>query len=249
MFREVPSPSIRMRGSGEVRYNPSRPLRLPNERGARRPPSRLTAGALRAVVPLAALIGVGVGLFFLVAALTDDGDGGAPVATLADTPAEPSAAPPAAAPAEEPAAAAPAAVETTPAAPTVGTGIITPADLGGAPVGLERGTVTPIPPGILERTLADGTAYDPTDATLAISSIWPPGTRLRITRLPGGPQLSEEDAARLIGKESEVVVREFAPISTALQLSPAAFQVLALDVNLEPIINVRIEVIEAPPPD
>ena len=75
--------------------------------------------------------------------------------------------------------------------------------------------------------------------------MWPAGTVLDLTRLPGGPLLTEEDAAALIGKTVQVVVRGSGEFPTELQLSPAAYTLLAR--AFEPIIALRMEAVEAPP--
>ena len=53
------------------------------------------------------------------------------------------------------------------------------------------------------------------------------GTVLDVTRLPGGPLLTEEDAAELIGRTIQVVVVGTGDFPTELQLSPAAYQRIA----------------------
>jgi hypothetical protein len=281
-FRELPGPSTRLRGSADLPYNPRRPLRLPRDRRPRKRPQLDPSGFLRLLLPLALLVGLGVGVFFGVDALLDDsGDDqtsataavppspdlesdsvAAPAADGADTePAQDtSSLPPINA--DQPAASSDTAVDDAPAdqaaadltdaepasapaaAESTRPDIITSADLGGAPVIVERGAATPIPPGVAERTLDDGTPYDPTDTSVAFSSVWAPGTVLEITRLPGGPLLSAEEAALLIGKVIRVTVGATETIPTELQLSPAAFQLLALAV--EPIIALRIEAVAAP---
>lgn len=275
-FRELPGPSTRLRGSADLPYNPRRPLRLPRDRRPRKRPQLNPSGFLRLLLPLALLVGLGVGVFFGVDALLDDSDDGqssatavvppspdlesdtvtAPAADGADT----SSLPPINA--DQPAASSDTAIDDAPAdqaaadptdsepasAPAAGEttrpDIITSADLGGAPVIVERGAATPIPPGVAQRSLDDGTPYDPTDTSVAFSSVWAPGTVLEITRLPGGPLLNAEEAALLIGKVIRVTVGATEPIPTELQLSPAAFQLLALAV--EPIIALRIEAVAAP---
>ena len=284
--RELPGPSTRIRGSGALPYNPRRPLRLPRDRRPRKRPQLDPGGILRLLLPLALLIGLGVGVFFGVDALLDDGDDGldgaqdATTATVtapsdadgtsvsvpgsdasdAGSAQDATAVPPinadppvdssdsttdSAATGQD----VPDAIDPEPTnGPATGgsaqPSIITSADLDGAPVIVERGAATPIPPGLAQRTLEDGTAYDPTDTSIAFSSLWAPGTVLEITRLPGGPLLSAEEAALFIGKVIRVTVGATEPIPSELQLSPAAFQLLALEV--EPIIALRIEAVEAP---
>ena len=252
-FRELPGATTRVRGAGALPYNPQQPLRLPGNRGPRRPPQLRLSALLRGVLLIAALGGLGVGVFFAADALVD-GDGDQPVAgATPDTAAaetavvqstiesETPAADQSAAPAATDQTAAPADVQPESPAPT----ILTPADLGSAPVLVERGAATPVPPGLPDRTLDDGAPYDPTDEALALSSVWLPGTTLELVRLPGGPLLSDEDAALLIGQSIRVVVRAAGSFPTELQLSPAAYRLLARD--FEPIIAVRIEAVAAPP--
>lgn len=256
-----------MRGAGDLPYNPRRPLRLPGDKPPKRRPQLNTEVFIRLGIPVAALIVLGIGVFFAVDALIGGGDndagnsdtGNAAVAdqpstggSSTDTPADATADTPTVGGADT--TDNPSQTTDTPAtddqsetpivtepAPT----IITAADLDGAPVLVERGGATPIPSGLPDRTLADGSPYDPTDETIAFSSLWSAGTVLEITRLPGGPLLSEEDVAVLIGKTIRVTVAATDSFRTELQLSPAAYQLLALDV--EPIIALRMEVVEAPP--
>ncbi len=259
--RDAAPSSTRIRGANDIRYDPGRPLRMPSARPPRQgfSLSALNLGPLLRVLMAFALIGVlGVGTFVGVRALLDNDDSSspAPPATESATalapplPAVPDL--PAASPLPAPAAAPPAAAATptdTSAAipsPSPADAIITPADLGGAPVELDRGGAMVIPAGIPDRTLADGTAYDPTDAATAFSTVWAPGTVLDITRLPGGPQLSPEDTQRLIGKTIRVTVRAAGNFPTEIQLSPAAFGLLALEA--EPIIAIRVVVVDAPAP-
>ncbi len=129
--------------------------------------------------------------------------------------------------------------------PTVAADAVTPAEIGGAPLIGERMTAEALPAGIPQQ-LADGTAYDPADATTAFSNIWPIGTTLRLTRLPGAPLLTEEQAAQVVGGETLVVVRGSENSNTDIQLSAAAFELLGY-YGTERIIAVRAEV-AAPPP-
>lgn len=267
-FRELPGATTRVRGVGDLPYNPRRPLRLPGDRRPPRRPQLNTGRIARLLLPPAVLLGLGVGIFFLVdAVINDDKEATETPAVAAgltqaaadeadgETPAEQSAAQVVEPSQQTQVSTGTAADQTagaaadTPAATiadeTAQPGIITAADLAGAPVLVERGSATPIPPGIPNRTLADGSPYDPTSATLAFSSVWQPNTVLEITRLPGGPLLSEEDAMELIGKVIRVVVGDMGAFTTELQLSPAAYQLLAREV--EPIIALRIQVVAAPP--
>ena len=251
-FRELPGATTRMRGSGGLPYNPGRPLRLTPSGRQHRWPQLNTAAFFRLFAPIVGLVALGAAVFFGMSALLDDGGsasiptatGDATIIDLPSTPVTPES--PAVAAPEAPALSTPTVSEEVTLAPvTEQPTIITPADLSGAPVSIDSAAVTPIPAGIPSRTLADGSPYDPTDETVAFSGLWQAGTVLEITRLPGGPLLSEEDAALLIGKTIRVVVSGSAATPPELQLSTAAFQLLAREV--EPIISVRIQVVEAPP--
>ena len=262
-WRDQPAPTTRVRGGGELPYNPRRPLTLRGDRRKRRPPQFRTEALLRLLIPLGLLGGLGVGVFFGIEALLDEDEappseqaaaepetaaGDAVVASVEGGTEAPEAevgpidatAEPAAEPGTETEAAEATGVAAAPAAG----GVVTEAALGGAPIVVERGGATPIPPGISNLTLADGSAYDPGDSTTAFSSVWPAGTVLDLIRLPGGPLLTEEDAAMLIGKTVQVVVRGSGEFPTELQLSPAAYTLLARD--FEPIIALRIEAVAAP---
>lgn len=253
-LRALPTASTLVRGSSATPYNPRRPLRLPDEavRRKRQPPRLSPLG--RALVFVVVLAGLGVGVFFLASALIGDGDSNSdgvtgdavaadgatsitPVEELGGTVGEP------ASDVDLADAITSGAVDPT---EDVGTlpDIITPVDLGGAPVLIERGGATPIPSSDLNQTLSDGSPYDPADPTAAFSSVWAVGTVLEITRLPGGPLLSAEDAAELIGKTIQITVVDTGSFPTELQLSPAAFRNLALPI--EPIIALRLDVIDAP---
>lgn len=256
-YRDLPGGSTRLRGVSDLPYNPARPLRLPNEPGPHRRPALPLGRFFRILIPVSLLAAAGVGIFVLVDTLLDDGEGSGESTTptaaetgsaeqptaLSETPAETEtgdvseAAEPATADASE--AAAPVTAEES-AAPR----IITSADVGGAPVVVERGAATPVPSGLSGLLLADGSPYDPADASVAFSSVWQPGTVLEITRLPGGPLLSAEDATRLVGKSIQVTVHQTGAFPTELQLSPAAYTQLALPI--EPIIALRMEVVDAP---
>ena len=208
------------------------------------------------------LAGGGVGVFFLVSALISEGDENEPPTVdtstaSATTSTEDVAAEDTPTLVEEPAGSAREVVTATdPAAESaeeatdpvqenlVAPEIITPLDLGGAPVLIERGGATPIPSIEPNSTLPNGSPYDPADPALALSSVWAAGTVLEITRLPGGPLLSAEEAAELIGRTIQVTVVDTGSFPTELQLSPAAYHNLALPI--EPIIALRMEVIDAP---
>lgn len=158
-----------------------------------------------------------------------------------DAPAEPATEPAAeqAEPTPEPA------VHPAQAPPTIADSAVTPADVGGAPLVGERMTAEALPAGI-PRRLADDTPYDPADATAAFSNIWPTGTTLRLTRLPGAPLLSEDQVAQVVGAEALVVVRGSESSNTDIQLSAAAFEQLGF-YQTERIIAVRAEVVGPPP--
>jgi len=266
-FREIPGASIRVRGQNDLPYNPGRPLRLPRDRKPIRPPQFDFMVLARLLLPIALLAGLGIGVFFLVdlilgddapsgsspsdsavvsdvaseqgidaidASATVDGDPTTdqPNASETDTAVDGSVA-------TEDAAAVPA--NEVPRAEQ----IITPADLAGAPVIQERGAARPVPSGIPGRSLADGSAYDPTDAAAVFSSVWAVGTTLEVTRLSGAPLLSDEEAALLVGKTVQLIVVLAGDFPEELQLTPAAYELLAQDI--EPIIAVRIEAVGAPP--
>ena len=207
------------------------------------------------------LAGSGVGIFFLTSALIGWGNGGetpaAETSTASATTNTENLAEETPTLVEEPAGSArEVATATDPAAGVVGETvdptqesltppeIITPLDLGGAPVLIERGGATPIPSIEPNRTLPNGSLYDPADPTVALSSVWAIGTMLEITRLPGGPLLSAEEAAEFVGKTIQITVVDTGSFPTELQLSPAAYHNLALPI--EPIIALRMEVIDAP---
>ncbi len=275
-WRDLPSPSTRVRGAGELPYNPRRPLTLPGDRNPRQRPQFRGDRVARIVLPLLLIGGLGVGVFFGVSYLLDD-DPAAPAAdapaaqtTVAETGSGDAASTDVAAAAAGAAAAetsgddagpidaaraatggADAAAPETDAQAATGAGpvatgetVVTAAQLGGAPASIERAGATPIPSGVSGMTLADGGVYDPADESAALSSVWPAGTVLDLTRLPGGPLLTEEDAAELIGRTIQVVVVGTGDFPTEVQLSPAAYQRIARD--FEPIIALRITVASAP---
>ena len=129
--------------------------------------------------------------------------------------------------------------------PTVAVEQVTPAQIDGAEIVVERVTAEPIPSGI-PRTLADGADYDPTEPATVFTARWPVGTTLRLTRLPGATLLTDEEQTEVVGTEALVVVRGSESSNTDLQLSPAAFDQIAF-YGTERIIAVRVEV-TAPPP-
>ena len=129
--------------------------------------------------------------------------------------------------------------------PSVAEEQVTPAQINGAEIVADRATAEPIPSGI-PRTLADGESYDPTEPATVFTSRWPVGTTLRLTRLPGATLLTDEEQAEVVGSEALVVVRATESSNTDLQLSPAAFGLIAF-YGTERIIAVRVEV-TAPPP-
>ncbi len=258
-----------MRGQNDLPYNPGRPLRLPRDRKPFRPPQFDFMGLFRLLLPIGLLAGLGIGVFFLVDLLLgDDEPSGSPVtsdvgsdigsddgtdtidvidgsATIDET-TDPALGSEAGTDAETQASGSPDEANTDAASDVPrAEQIITPADLDGAPVILERGAARPVPSGIPGRSLADGSAYDPTDAAAVFSSVWAAGTTLEVTRLPGAPLLSDEEAALLVGKTLRLVVVAEGEFPEELQLTPAAYELLAQDI--EPIIAVRIEAVEAPP--
>ncbi len=261
--RDLPGGSTRVRGSTSLPYNPNRPLRLPNDRRPRKRPQLNPSGFLRLFFPILILVGMGLGIFFGVDALLDNREeqnellvtpenledltvtqrtvSDATVASSGDVKLEDTESV-----LEDSTKEVPTPVESvadedavTPAIP-----IITSADLDGSPVFVERGAATPIPSGTIKRTLHDGSLYNPADASIAFSGTWIPGTELEITRLPGGPLLTDEEASLLIGKVIRVTVAASDEIQTELQLSPAAFELLALPI--EPIIALYIKVLRVP---
>ncbi len=129
--------------------------------------------------------------------------------------------------------------------PTVVDMAVVPAQIDGAEIAAERVTAEPIPSGI-PRQLGDGAAYDPTEPATVFTSRWPVGTTLRLTRLPGATLLTDEEQAAVVGSEALVVVRGTEASNTDLQLSPAAFDLIAV-YGTERIIAVSVEV-TAPPP-
>ncbi|MCY3568543.1 MAG: hypothetical protein OXH38_07935 [Chloroflexi bacterium] len=129
--------------------------------------------------------------------------------------------------------------------PTVSEEPVTAAQIDGAETVAERVTAEAIPSGI-PRTLPDGVAYDPTEPATVFTSRWPVGTTLRLTRLPGATLLTDEQQAEVVGAQALVVVRGTEATNTDLQMSPAAFALIAF-YGVERIIAVRVEV-TAPPP-
>jgi hypothetical protein len=258
-FRELPGTSVRVRGQNDLSYNPGKPLRLPRDRQPRRRP-QFNLGALgRLLLPVALLAGLGIGIFFGIDALLDDDASSSP-AVVAETPADgasgladdaatatatggvdsgsadSAAESSAVGDTSEDVAAAAAADSVVPTTPR----IITPADLNGSPVILERGAARPVPEG----SVAAGISYDPTDPTIAFSSVWAAGTVVELTRLPGAPLLSDEEAAQFVGKTIRLTIVAAGTFPEELQLSPAAYALIAQE--REPIIAVRIEAVGAP---
>lgn len=131
------------------------------------------------------------------------------------------------------------------AGPSISEDPISPADISGAPVSAPRLTAEPVPPGI-PRSLADGTPYDPADATTVFSAVWPIGTTLRLTRLGGATLLNEAQQAQVVGAQLLAVVRGREDSNADIQLSAAAFNQIAV-YGVERIIAVQVDV-TAPPP-
>ena len=274
--REFSSPEVRVRSEQSPPFHVNQRLLLPNERRRRFTLRRITRLLLPLLVLGGVGVGVYFGVYYLLRNDDEPAAPAAeavaePAASAAQQQAAPAAeqtAPaaqepaaeqgaqdaPAAAPAAEPAAeqAEPApepagepAVHPAQAQPTVAESAVTPADVGGAPLVGERMTAEALPPGI-PRRLADDTPYDPADATAAFSNIWPTGTTLRLTRLPGAPLLNEDQIAQVVGAEALVVVRGSESSNTDIQLSAAAFEQLGF-YQTERIIAVRAEVVGPPP--
>ena len=271
--REFSSPDVRVRSDQQPPFHARERLLLPRERRRRAAISRLTRIIVPLVLLIGIGVGVYFGVYYL---LRDGGGEAAPAATPAAAPAEPAAdttAEPAASTTAEPTAepapaeqsAATPATQTPPeqsaaaepqaapeptihparVEPTVDAESVTPAAVGGAPLVGERMTAEALPAGI-PRELADDSPYDPADATAAFSNLWPVGTTLRLTRLPGAPLLSEDQAAQVIGAAALVVVRGSENSNTDIQLSAAAFEQVGF-YERERIIAVRVEVVGAPP--
>ena len=274
--REFSSPEVRVRSEQSPPFHVNQRLLLPNERRRRFTLRRIARILLPLLVLGGVGVGVYFGVYYLLrdddeAAPTTEAAAqteaaapaaeqeAAPAAAEQPAPAEQraaveqdAAAEPAAEPAEQSAPeqpAAQAAAETTvhpaQAPPVVAAEAVTPAQVGGAPLIGERMTAEALPAGI-PRQLADDTAYDPADASAAFSNIWPTGTTLRLTRLPGAPLLSEDQAAQVVDASTLVVVRGSENSNTDIQLSAAAFEQLGF-YQIERIIAVRAEVV-APPP-
>lgn len=271
--REFSSPEVRVRSEQSPPFHVNQRLLLPNERRRRFTLRRVTRVLLPLLVMGGIGVGVYFGVYYL---LRDDDEAAPVVETVApaetaapavDQQAAPAGAEqPAAAEqqaaAEEQGAAAESAPEPAPqsapsepatqpavhpaqAPPVVAAEAVTPAQVGGAPLIGERMTAEALPAGI-PRQLADDTPYDPADATAAFSNIWPTGTTLRLTRLPGAPLLTEDQAAQVVDASTLVVVRGSENSNTDIQLSAAAFEQLGF-YQTERIIAVRAEVV-APPP-
>ncbi len=282
------SPQIRVRGAGDFRQYSNQRLRLPNER---RPLSPRIKQLLGAILTLAILGGVGVGVYFGVTLLLDEDESTISAVTETAEPAQSQAvsetadepdsastttsqpAQPAAvatepepaesqeltSPTEEPQSQQPAvteseqqstqtsepAVAVSTSEPRVSEEPVTQGQIGGAEIIAERVTAEPVPSGI-PRSLADGAAYDPTEPATAFTTRWPVGTTLRLTRLRGATLLTDEEQAAVVGTETLVVVRGTESSNTDLQLSPAAFDQIAV-YGTERIIAVRVEVTAAPP--
>ena len=281
--RDFSSPQVRVRGANDFRQYSSQRLRLPNEGPPIGPKLRRLFGAL---LTLAAVGGIGVGVYFGVTELIEEDETPAATSVEATEQAEPAEGQGSTSPPDEPAAAEQPAADTAsteadsegaaqdqasqssePEAaqpdaerqgeleaappsvsaitPTVSEEAVTPAQIGGAEIVAERVTAEAIPSGI-PRTLADGADYDPSEPATVFTSRWPVGTTLRLTRLPGATLLTDEQQAAVVGAQALVVVRGTEATNTDLQMSPAAFNLVAFH-EIERIIAVRVEV-AAPPP-
>lgn len=273
--REFSSPEVRVRSEQSPPFHLNQRLLLPNERRRRFTLRRIVRLLLPLLVLGGIGVGVYFGVYYLLRNDDEPAAPAAAAVAEPATPAAQQQAAPAAAEQPAPAAQEPAAAEqAAPAAdaaveptaeqaepapepagepavhpaqaqPTIAESAVTPADVGGAPLVGERMTAEALPPGI-PRRLADDTPYDPADATAAFSNIWPTGTTLRLTRLPGAPLLSEDQVAQVVGAEALVVVRGSESSNTDIQLSAAAFEQLGF-YQTERIIAVRAEVVGPPP--
>ncbi|MCY3918833.1 MAG: hypothetical protein OXG38_03370, partial [Chloroflexi bacterium] len=89
-WRDLPSPSTRVRGAGELPYNPRRPLTLPGDRNPRRRPQFRGDRVVGILLPILIIAGMGVGVFFGVGYLLGDeaAPAEAPAAAVAETAAD-----------------------------------------------------------------------------------------------------------------------------------------------------------------
>ncbi|HZQ35168.1 MAG TPA: septal ring lytic transglycosylase RlpA family protein [Dehalococcoidia bacterium] len=97
--------------------------------------------------------------------------------------------------------------------------------------------------------MAAGPAFDMRDPTVTASNSWPLGTRLRITRIPGGPWdslLTPAQRQSYFGHSIVVTVMDRGAFTHALDLSWGAFAQLGNPA--EGVIRVLIEPVDGVPP-
>jgi rare lipoprotein A len=97
--------------------------------------------------------------------------------------------------------------------------------------------------------MAAGPAFDMRDPTVTASNSWPLGTRLRITRIPGGPWdglLTPAQRQYYFGHSIVVTVMDRGAFTHALDLSWGAFAELGNPA--EGVIRVLIEPVDGVPP-
>ncbi len=97
--------------------------------------------------------------------------------------------------------------------------------------------------------MAAGPAFDMRDPTVTASNSWPLGTRLRITRIPGGPWdalLTVAQRQYYFGHSIVVTVMDRGAFTHALDLSWGAFAQLGNPA--EGVIRVLIEPVDGVPP-
>jgi expansin (peptidoglycan-binding protein) len=97
--------------------------------------------------------------------------------------------------------------------------------------------------------MAAGPAFDMRDPTVTASNSWPLGTRLRITRIPGGPWdslLTPAQRQYYFGHSIVVTVMDRGAFTHALDLSWGAFAQLGNPA--EGVIRVLIEPVDGVPP-
>lgn len=95
--------------------------------------------------------------------------------------------------------------------------------------------------------MADGGRFDMNDASVTAANDWPLGTRLEVSRVPGGPwdaTLTPAERARFFSRRLVVTVRDRGNFTHPLDLSRAAFAQLGRP--SEGVIRVQIRPL---PPD
>jgi rare lipoprotein A len=98
------------------------------------------------------------------------------------------------------------------------------------------------------QTMANGARFDMQDASVAASNRWPLGTRLRLTRVAGGPwddSLTQAERERYFGRSLEVTVQDRGAFNHELDLSLGAFRVLGRPD--EGVIRIAIEPVNGAP--